>query len=96
MAIWLVLLLAAQLVGTALTTVADAVASDAASVHGGRMFMMWYSFAVDLGAALGPVLAYTLNGIWGMDAVYLGTALLLVVFAVRWGRGVPPARAEAD
>lgn len=95
-AIWLVLLLAAQLVGTALTTVADAVASDAASVHGGRMFMMWYSFAVDLGAALGPVLAYTLNGIWGMDAVYLGTALLLVVFAVRWGRGVPPARAEAD
>ncbi len=54
--------------------------SDTASVRGGRVFMMWYSFAVDLGAALGPIsLAYLLNDMWGWITAYAGTAVLSVI-----------------
>ena len=73
--LWLAVLIGIQLTGTSLTTIADSVASDTASVRGGRVFMMWYSFAVDLGAALGPILAYLLNDMWGMDTAYAGTAV---------------------
>ncbi len=83
--LWLGLLVVSQLTGTALTTVADAVASDAASAHGDRTFMMWYSFAVDLGSAIGPVFAYAINGFLGMDAAWLVTALLLAIFTIKWG-----------
>ena len=65
------------------------VASDTASVRGGRVFMMWYSFAVDLGAALGPILAYLLNDMWGMDTAYAGTAVLLLILAVKWYWSAP-------
>ena len=36
------------------------------------VFMMWYSFAVDLGAALGPILAYLLNDMWGISVARCG------------------------
>ena len=51
--------------------------------------MMWYSFAVDLGAALGPILAYLLNDMWGMDTAYAGTAVLLLILAVKWYWSAP-------
>lgn len=87
--LWLIVLLGIQLTGTSLTTIADSVASDTASVRGGRVFMMWYSFSVDLGAALGPILAYLINDMWGMDAAYAGTAVLLLIFAVKWYCSAP-------
>lgn len=87
--LWLLALIGIQLAGTSLTTIADSVASDTASVRGGRVFMMWYSFAVDLGAAIGPILAYLLNDIWGMDTAYMGTAVLLLIFAVKWYKSAP-------
>ena len=94
--LWLAVLLVIQLVGTSLTTVSDAVASDAASVRGGRTFMMWYSFAVDLGAALGPIIAYLLNDLWSMDAAYVWTACLLVVFTVKWYWSAPVVKPAPD
>lgn len=87
--LWLIVLLGIQLTGTSLTTIADSVASDTASVRGGRVFMMWYSFSVDLGAVLGPILAYLINDMWGMDAAYAGTAVLLLIFAVKWYCSAP-------
>ena len=87
--LWLAVLIGIQLTGTSLTTIADSVASDTASVRGGRVFMMWYSFAVDLGAALGPILAYLLNDMWGMDTAYAGTAVLLLILAVKWYWSAP-------
>lgn len=89
--LWIGALLGAQLAGTSLTTCADAVASDAASVAGGRTFMMWYSFAADLGAALGPLIAYLINDLWSMDAAYAGTAGLLLLFTLKWFRAAPVA-----
>lgn len=100
--LWIAVLLLSQLVGTSLTTVADSVASDTATLRGGRVFMMWYSFAVDLGAAIGPVVAYLISDFWGMDAAYALTAVLLLAFAAKWWRSapllkpfVPPARGRA-
>lgn len=87
--LWLLALIGIQLTGTSLTTIADSVASDTASVRGGRVFMMWYSFAVDLGAAIGPILAYLLNDMWGMDTAYAGTAVLLLILAVKWYWSAP-------
>ena len=87
--LWLAVLIGIQLTGTSLTTIADSVASDTASVRGGRVFMMWYSFAVDLGAALGPILAYLFNDMWGMDTAYAGTAVLLLILAVKWYWSAP-------
>ncbi len=95
-ALWFAVLLVIQLVGTSLTTVSDAVASDAASVRGGRAFMMWYSFAVDLGAALGPIIAYLLNDLWSMDAAYVWTACLLVVFTAKWYWSAPVVKPAPD
>lgn len=89
--LWIGALLGAQLAGTSLTTCADAVASDAASVAGGRAFMMWYSFAADLGGALGPLLAYLMNDLWSMDAAYACTAGLLLLFALKWCHSAPVA-----
>lgn len=87
--LWIAVLLVIQLVGTSLTTVSDAVASDAASARGGRAFMMWYSFAVDLGAALGPIIAYLLNDLWNMDAAYIWTVGILLVFTAKWYWSAP-------
>ena len=87
--LWIAVLLLSQLVGTALTTVADSVASDTAALRGGRVFMMWYSFAVDLGAAIGPVVAYLINDLQGMDAAYAWTAALLLAFAAKWLLSAP-------
>lgn len=93
--LWLLVLLGTQMVGTALTTGADAVASDTAAARGGRIFMMWYSFAVDLGAALGPLIAYLLNDLWSMDAAYACTAALLLLFALKWRWSAPLVRPDA-
>ena len=44
---------------------------------------------MDLGAAIGPILAYMLNDMWGMDTAYAGTAVLLLILAVKWYWSAP-------
>ena len=92
--LWLLALIGIQLTGTSLTTIADSVASDTASVRGGRVFMMWYSFAVDLSVAIGPILASCSNDMWGMDTAYAGTAVLLLILAVKWYWSAPLLRPQ--
>lgn len=89
LSLWLTVLIGIQLTGTSLTTIADSTASDMASVRGGQVFMVWYSFAVNLGAALGSILVYLLNNMWGMDMAYTGTAVLLLILVVKWYWSAP-------
>lgn len=51
--------------------------------------MMWYS--VRRGSRRGPrpILAYLLNDMWGMDTAYAGTAVLLLILAVKWYWSAP-------
>ena len=91
---WCLVLLGVELSGTALTTLADAAASDVAtrrslsagSEQAGRDFMRRYSLIVDCGAALGPFAAYGMGELLGMDAAYLCLAAIMLAFGATWMR----------
>ncbi len=81
--LWFGCLLGMQLTATALVTVADAAASDAAASIGGRSMLMGYALLVDVGAAFGPLIAYGVNEFFGINTVYaLNAALFAVLFFV--------------
>lgn len=81
---WLALLLLMQICATALTTLSDAIASDAASLYSKAVVMTSYSFSTDLGAALGPLLAYAVAQFWGPYAVYWISSGLLLLLTLKW------------
>ncbi len=83
-ALWFLLIIAILLTATILTTVIDAVACDVACCSPQKAFMTAYAFAIDIGAALGPVIGYTLNEIWGPYAIYWAIAGSLLLLAVKW------------
>jgi MFS family permease len=82
--LWIALFLFIQLTATALTTVMDALASDAASRSDKVTVMTAYSMVTDLGAALGPSLAYLVGSLWGMAAVFWGAAGICLLLGMRW------------
>ena len=64
-----------------------AAASDTAERHGHPTHTLAsYAFIVDCGAAAGPVLAYSVQDLWGMDAAYLAAAALLLCLLPLWMR----------
>ena len=81
--LWLLLLIAVQVTATILTTIPDALASDAAASHT-KDVMTSYSLMTDLGAALGPLIAYILTQFFGAYAAYWGSAALLSVLLAKW------------
>ena len=82
--LWFSCILLMQLTATMLTTLNDAAAADAASIAGERMLLMLYALCVDVGAALGPLVAYGMNELWGMEAVYACCAALFATLLIRW------------
>lgn len=82
--LWLVLILIILLTATILTTVIDAIACDVACCFSQKTFMTAYSFSIDVGAALGPMLGYALNDLWGPYAIYWGITLMLILLAAKW------------
>ena len=84
LAAWLAVLMAVELCCTAMTTLSDALAADAASRSNAVFVMTAYTLAIDLGAALGPLGGFAVISLWGMNAAYLAAAALLVLFALRW------------
>jgi hypothetical protein len=78
--LWFFCLLGAQLTATLLTTLVEASVTDLASLAGGRILLMAYAFSVDLGAAIGPLMAYSLIEFIGIDAVYLITSRCSLFF----------------
>ena len=83
--LWLPLLLCSQLCATGLATLSDAAASDTAEQHGHPTHTLAsYAFIVDCGAAAGPVLGYSVQALWGMDAAYLTAAALLLCLLPLW------------
>jgi MFS family permease len=82
--IWLVVILAILLTATILTTVIDAIACDVACCSPQKAFMTSYAFAIDIGAALGPLIGYALNDSWGPYAIYWGISGGLFILAAKW------------
>ncbi|MDR2668669.1 MAG: MFS transporter [Desulfovibrio sp.] len=87
--IWFACLLGMQLAATALTTLTDTAASDAAARSGGHSLLMIYVFAADAGMAIGPILAYGMNEILDINAVYVFSAGLLFLYFFRYRKSAP-------
>ncbi len=88
--LWLLLILILQLTATGSTTVADSIASDAAMISSKTITMTAYSFAIDLGAALGPIIAYSLGHFWGPYVAFRGAAVVLLFLLIHWYRSPLP------
>ena len=81
---WFCCVLGMQFAATALTTLSEASAADAAGRAGGRSLLMGYALIVDVGAALGPLFAYCVSEFWGLDAVYSICAGMFLVLLLKW------------
>lgn len=84
MLVWILIILGVQMGGTALTTLSDAAAADCAVATGRMAVMTWFSFAGDLGAAIGPIFALCIASSVGLHTVCWIGAVWLVVFAGYW------------
>ncbi|KYZ78080.1 MFS transporter [Anaerosporomusa subterranea] len=91
---WLFLLLLLQVTATILTTLADAVASDVAVSTSKAVVMTAYSFAIDLGAALGPLAAYLLTQTMGPEYTYWFAGVVLGLISLKWLIASPMSQAD--
>lgn len=82
--LWLALILGILVTATILTTICDAIACDVAFCSPPKIFMTAYSFAIDIGAALGPLVGYLLNDSCGPYAIYWASSAVLFLLAVKW------------
>lgn len=83
---WIVIVFLVMLSATALTTITDALASEVAGSSSVVSFMTIYSITQDLGAALGPFIAYlliTLEG--GFNYIFISGSSLFILMAILWG-----------
>lgn len=76
--------LAIFILSTALTAASDAAAGDLAPPHRRAEVMSGYSDWIDIGSALGPVLAFILVDSLGLRANYGLTALILLVVGIQF------------
>jgi len=83
---WLGVIVGMQITATALTTIGDAAAADAAVNQSRATVMTLYVMATDIGAALGPFVGYLMADLWGAGSMYWGAAVLLATVSIWWGR----------
>ena len=90
---WLFVVMGVQVTATALTTLTDAVAADAANRTAKVLVLTAYSLAIDLGSAIGPIIGYLLNSNIDPYAAYWMAALSLLALAGAW---LSPAKLESQ
>jgi len=84
---FMLVLLGIQWTATVLTTLTDTWAADVAARQTNSTVMMThYSVVTDVGAAMGPLLAFWLDERFGLGLLYLGVALVMLVLALTWLR----------
>ncbi|CAG7653535.1 MFS transporter [Paenibacillus allorhizosphaerae] len=81
---WLAVLLCVMLANTAINTLTDALAADAAAGGSAVAYMTTYTTVVDVGAALGPVAAFALLGAFGLPGIGAAAAVLTALMAGAW------------
>ncbi|MGN8648053.1 MFS transporter [Gracilibacillus sp. HCP3S3_G5_1] len=80
----LVLLLLFQLISTIIVTTTDTIAVQAASKTNKVKVMTAHTIVVDVGAALGPLLAFLLMSVYNLAVVYYLSGLLFALLGVSW------------
>lgn len=84
---WIAVLLGIQVTATILTTVMDTLAADEASRQtNSTALMTFYSVTTDMGAAVGPLLAFWMDGHLGLPVMYGGIAVVLLGLGWHWSR----------
>ena len=81
---WLFVVMGVQVTATALTTLTDAVAADAATRSSKVLVLTAYSLAIDLGSAIGPIIGYVLNSTVDRYAAYWVAAVCLLLLSLAW------------
>ena len=81
---WMGLLIGFLVCCTVMTTLSDALATDVAADSQAVVVITAYTFAIDLGAALGPLGGFAAIEFWGMDTAYLICAAMMALFALQW------------
>ena len=92
---WMGLLIGFLVCCTVMTTLSDALATDVAADSQAVVVITAYTFAIDLGAALGPLGGFAAIEFWGRDAAYLLCAALMALFALQWTFWPPVKRKQA-
>ena len=92
---WMGLLIGFLVCCTVMTTLSDALATDVAADSQAVVVITAYTFAIDLGAALGPLGGFAAIEFWGMDAAYLLCAALMALFALQWTFWPPVKRKKS-
>lgn len=82
--IWISLLLILQITATSLTTITDVLAADIAINSAKIKIITLYSLFIDLGAALGPMLAYVMNQYLNPYASCWGAAGILLAITLKY------------
>lgn len=85
--LWLTAVVGMQITATALTTIGDAAAADAAVNQSRTTVMTLYVMATDIGAALGPFIGYFMAELWGVGSMYWSATGLMAVLALWWLSG---------
>ncbi|SEQ00782.1 MFS transporter [Piscibacillus halophilus] len=83
--IWIIgLILVFQLMSTILVTVTDSLASDVATTTSKVGLMTAYTVAVDLGAAVGPLIGYVVLDLISLEVLYQLTSVILILIGFYW------------
>ncbi|MWV42664.1 MFS transporter [Paenibacillus sp. HJL G12] len=81
--LWICIVIFVMVTSTALGTIMDAMASDAAKSTSVITVMTAYSVSTDLGAAIGPTLIYWVVGLrYGVTSMYLACAAVFILIGL--------------
>ncbi|MGP4066017.1 MFS transporter [Oceanobacillus sp. M65] len=73
-----------QFLSTIFVTTTDTLAASAASQTDQVKVMTAHTIVVDVGAAMGPLLAFTVIDLYGIKLIYYVSGLLLITLGVTW------------
>jgi MFS family permease len=83
--LWLPIILTYVLVASILTMIMDTLIGDYASKESNKIFIMTiFTITVDLGAALGPMIGFTLEMVLGLKSLFWLSAMIILFLTISW------------
>jgi MFS family permease len=82
--VWLFLLIGIMITGTTMHTVVDSMMADRAALGSSARIITVYTIAVDIGASIGPTLAYVFMDTFQSSSVYMFSGFILLLVGALW------------
>jgi len=82
--VWLFLLIGIMITGTTMHTVVDSMMADRAALGSSARIITVYTIAVDVGASIGPTLAYVFMDTFQSSSVYMFSGFILLLVGALW------------